>query len=140
MAKAVHVGVGRGWRVAELEQPVLEADLVHERERHVISDHDEVADVFILHRGLDEEREHAEEEIVRQRQDVKTLEVEAKLVVVVAFEGLERDADDDHAREQQHRDQAEANQLGDIGDPRLGGQRVGDLRQVQVALAPDDLA
>ncbi len=138
-AEAVHVRIRDVGRDAIFVEIVLEAQQRRERNHEEIDDHREMAEVFLVDHRMHGQRQHADEPVVDELDAEEPMDVETKLVMVIALGGLDAHSGQHQHRLQHHRHQHQRTELGREWQPGGDRQRVVDLVQPVLALAPDEL-
>ncbi len=137
--EAVHVGVGAAGAGVEAVEVVLQPEGVHHPAEHHVQDHQEVAHVLVVHQGVHQHHEHAEEEEPHQLDAEERPEVEPDLEVVVPLGRLRHDPrHQDHSLEDGDH-QRQRGELPGEGDPVGDGGGVVHLVEAHVALLPHHL-
>ena len=140
VAPAVHVGVDRVRHRAELVQVVLQPQRAAEAHHDVVDDHHEVAHVLVVHDAVHRDRQCAQQPVAGQVDDEQRLQVHGNVEAREALRQLDGHAAQHQHRLQQRRDKHQRDQLGHERQPGRRRQRIGDLVQPRLALAPHQLA
>ena len=137
---AVHV------RVDDLGTTRIQVELVLEPEVRQSEDdqeqhaHREVAEILVVHQRVDDEREHRRQQVAAELQHEQLEQVMAEFDAREAVQQLDRDAADQHDREQDQLQREHRDELRAEAEPGRRRHAVDDVVHARVALAPDQLA
>src|SRR6202044_740285 len=110
MAVAVHVGIGIGGARPKQIQRVLPAERRKDLKQNEEADHNAVAYKLVRDYGLDEESEKNKDQDLREGHHVEFLEILEQLVVVIAGDGLHKNAHEHREREEYEIDDDDSGQ------------------------------
>src|SRR5579863_6005056 len=136
----VHVRIDGHRRFTQKVEVVLKIHLGQCDGGHEVQDHDQVAEVFVIDDRVYEERNYAQNPEGDQPVTEQVCQVEAELEVVVAVAELDDQTTNHHHENEHNLDQHQREQLASEEYPFADGERIHDLVELRVSLAPDQFA
>ena len=134
---AVHRREGRRVEAARDEEVVGHAERAHRQQGDVVDDHQADPEVLVVGDHVQEERDDRRQRDRGEHEAVEVAEVDVELELGVALDRLDEHAGEDQRREQRRVDQQQRAHLAGEDRAGAGRRRVAHLVAEQVALAPD---